>query len=46
MFGYETISVGIVVGTAIVLVATARSATAPLPGEEKKNGDKVEKKTA
>ncbi|MBQ2789039.1 MAG: DMT family transporter [Thermoguttaceae bacterium] len=43
IFGYETISVGIVVGAAIVLVATARSATAPLPGEGKKSGENAAK---
>lgn len=44
IFGYETISVGIVVGTIIVLAATARSATAA-PVDEKKNENPVEKKT-
>ena len=44
LFGYETISVGIVVGAAIVLVATARSATAPLSSDEEKKAENVEKK--
>ncbi len=38
IFGYETISVGIVVGTAIALVATARSATAPTTSASESNG--------
>lgn len=44
IFGYETISVGIVVGTAIVLVATARSATAPLSSDKERKDVNVEKK--
>ena len=46
IFGYETISVGIVVGSLIVLVATARSAAAPLPGEEKMKDENAGEKIA
>lgn len=43
LFGYETISVGIVVGTLIVLVATVRSATAPAADSGEKDAEKSQK---
>lgn len=45
IFGYETLSAGIVVGTLIVLVATVRSATAPADSGEN-DGEKAQKTAA
>ena len=46
LFGYETISAGIVVGTLIVLVATVRSATVPAADSGENDGEKAQKKTS
>lgn len=46
LFGYETISAGIVVGTLIVLVATVRSATAPAADSGDNDGEKTQKNAA
>lgn len=43
LFGYETISAGIVVGTLIVLVATVRSATVPAADSGENDGEKKQK---
>lgn len=43
LFGYETISAGIVVGTLIVLVATVRSATVPATDSGENDGEKAQK---
>ena len=43
LFGYETISAGIVVGTLIVLVATVRSATVPSADSGENDGEKAQK---
>lgn len=43
LFGYETISTGIVVGTLVVLVATVRSATAPAADSGEKDDEKTQK---
>ncbi len=46
LFGYETISAGVLVGTLIVLVATVRSATVPAADTGDNDGEKAQENAA